>query len=42
MNYPKIKLVKALENYQLIVEFDNNQQKNMMSPHCLRNQCLVH
>jgi len=27
MNYPKIKLVKALENYQLIVEFDNNQQK---------------
>ena len=27
MNYPKIKLVKALENHQLIVEFDNNQQK---------------
>lgn len=27
MNHPKVKLVKALENYQLIVEFDNNQIK---------------
>ncbi len=48
MNYPKVKLVKALENYQLIVEFDNNQikkydvnpllKKTMFSP--LKNLAL--
>ncbi|WP_428356027.1 DUF2442 domain-containing protein [Methyloprofundus sp.] len=27
MSYPKVKLVKALDNYQLIVRFDNNQTK---------------